>query len=245
MRIESKDLSRPICIIPARGNSKRLPRKNIIDLCGRPLISWIICEAIQSGIFSHVYVSTDDTEIASVAKRFGAEIPFRRPRRLSEDTVSVLRVAAHMVETLRQRREVYSTVCISSPTAPLILASDFQLAYSKFRTSNADVLYSICEFGEPPQWALSISKGWLTPMFDMQSFEKESQELRRAYRIVGGIQFFKSDYLLRNCTTYVAERMVGYLLSRKSGVDIDTVEDLHMANYYLQRRKQEDRKGAS
>ena len=227
---------KPICVVPARGGSKRLPRKNIVDLAGKPLVAWVIGAARESGIFAHVYVSTEDDEIKAVAERYGAEIPFRRPRDLAKDSVSAIKAAAHMADTLRKRGERFGTVCISAPTVPLLTARDFCFAYELFRASGADVLYSVCKMDEPPQWALRRSGRWLTPLFEGKSFEKESQDLEPAYRIVGGIQFFRADHLRRNSNTYIADKMIGYVVEPEKGVEIDTAEDLRKAHYYLQRR---------
>ena len=199
-------------------------------------MAWVIGAARESGIFAHVYVSTEDDEIKAVAERYGAEVPFRRPRDLAKDSVSAIKAAAHMVDTLCKRGERFGTVCISAPTVPLLTARDFCFAYELFRASGADVLYSVCKMDEPPQWALKRSGRWLTPLFEEASFEKESQDLEPAYRIVGGIQFFRADHLRRNSNTYIADKMIGYVVRPEKGVEIDTEEDLHKARYYLQRR---------
>ena len=225
-----------ICVVPARAGSRRLPRKNLALLGGKPLLAWIIGAALDSNVFEHVYVSTEDPEIAMTAKYFGAEVPYSRPQELARDDVSALQVAIDLVCFLRSRGEDYETICVSAPTAPLVISDDFSQAYRLFQKSKAKVLHSICELEEPPQWALKLEDRSLRPMFGLDAFKQESQQLSKSYRILGGIQLFQTSYLLKE-KSYIGDPMVGYLIRRERGVDVNTLEDLELAEFYLRRRR--------
>lgn len=238
----SRSVTDVICIVPARGGSRRIPGKNITNLHGKPLVAWIIDAAMTSNLFEHVYVSTEDPQIARVARSYGAEVPYTRPRQLARDNVSALKAAIDLMLYLRDKGVIYKTVCISAPTAPLLTAMDFVKAYQMFLRTKASVLHAVCELDSPPQWALEFDGELLGPMFDVNTFKKESQDLKKAYRIVGGIQLFQADLLLRE-RSYIGRPMVGYVVDRERGVDIDTIEDLELAQFYMERRGREPQHG--
>jgi CMP-N-acetylneuraminic acid synthetase len=191
--------------------------------------------ALGAGIYEHVYVSTEDREIADIAAGFGAEIPYIRPDELARDGIAAVYPAVHLTEFLKTRGETYDDVCVSDPTAPFLESEDHRHAYEIFVESDADMLHPTTAFEHPPQRALYIDGNRAKPLYGMDQVRKESQELEPAYRITGGIQFAKSDYLLE-FQSYHAESMAAYIVDQYKGVDIDTFEDLAQAEYFLTTR---------
>ena len=228
---------RPICIIPARGGSRRLPRKNIAPLAGKPLMGWIIEAALQSDIFDHVYVSTEDEEIAAKAEELGAELPYRRPSELANDSVGSPQVAADLVLYLQRKGQHYDSICLAEPVAPFFTAEDFRSAYGLFRSGHVDVLHTISRFPDPPQWALKSEGGCFTPMFGIHHHLKESQNLAPAYRVMG-IVFVRTSHLLETRSA-ISNSMGGYLIKGMKTVTIHTVEDLMLAELSYHRKVRE------
>jgi CMP-N-acetylneuraminic acid synthetase len=231
----SNEARKAVCIVPARGGSKRIPRKNIVPLHGKPLIAWALEAVLASEIYERVYVSTEDREIAAVAVEFGAEVPYMRPDELARDGIAAVYPAVHLVEFLKERGEEYEDVCVSDPTAPFIGPEDHRIAYETFVASGVEVLHSVCAFEHPPQRALYMDGDRAKPLYGTTEVRKESQELVQTYRITGGIQIVRTDYLLKN-QSYHSDSMAAYIVDQYKGVDIDTPDDLALAEYYLERQ---------
>ncbi|MFA5583872.1 MAG: pseudaminic acid cytidylyltransferase, partial [Bacteriovoracaceae bacterium] len=140
-----------LCVIPARGGSKRIPRKNIKDFCGKPMIAWSIEAALDSGLFDKVIVSTDDAEIAEVAKKYGAEVPFIRPAELSNDFTGTVPVIKHAIQTLSQSGLKFENVCCIYATAPFIQIQDLKIGYQKLLEKDVLFSFAATEFSFPIQ----------------------------------------------------------------------------------------------
>ena len=222
---------RPVCIIPARGGSKRLPKKNLAVLGGKPLIAWTIEAALASRIFAHVYVSTEDEEIQVTAERFGAEVPYRRPAVLATDDVGSPRVAVDLVEFLGHKGDHYDIVCLAEPVAPFFTAEDFRRAYDVFREKDVVVLHTVSRFPDPPQWALGEEDGNFFPMYGSHYHLQESQELEPAFMVMG-IVFLRTSHLLATRSA-IASEMAGYIIQGHTAVTIHTKEDLMLAEFRL------------
>ena len=216
--------SKPICIIPARGGSKRIPRKNIIPFNGKPLIAWSIETALKSKIFSRVIISTDDAEIASVAQDYGAEIPFMREAELANDFATT----AEVIEDTLSKLEHTEHTCCLYPTAPLIKIDDFQKAYAKLIDTNADCIISVTEYDFHPLRAFEITQD------DQLSFKwpenalTRSQDLPDLLHDAGAFYFFKTAAFKKQ-NKLVMKNTVGHSIERSRAVDIDTPEDLEFA----------------
>jgi CMP-N-acetylneuraminic acid synthetase len=182
-----------------------------------------------------VYVSTEDAEIAAIARRFGADIPYIRPIHLADDHAGVVDVGIDLLQFLEKRKETYETVCLSDPSSPLLTAEDFRHAFIRFQHSGSDILHAVCAFEHPPQRSVSLEGDLLRPMYSLTDLRKKSQELQPAYRIIGGIHFIRTEFLLKH-QTWHSENMVGYEVSRDRAVDIDTAHDLQMAEFLMQTR---------
>lgn len=227
-----------IAILPARGGSKRIPRKNIKEFCGKPMIAWSIEAAKKSGIFDKIVVSTDDAEIASIARSYGADIPFKRPVEFSDDKTGTHAVIKHAIQALEAQTISCQHICCIYPTAPFIQVQDILEGYENI-TQTPQVQYSfpVCEFSYPIQRALKYNEGKLS-MFQPHHFTSRSQDLEPAYHDAG--QFYwgtKEAYL--NDLPIFSDRTLPIIIPRMRTIDIDTVEDwelaLLMAQYLLPR----------
>ena len=177
-----------ICIIPARGGSKRIPRKNIKIFNGRPIIAYSIDAAIASGCFDKVIVSTDDNEIARVAKDFGAEVPFMRPAEISNDLAATNPVISHAVDWMESKGNLINHVCCLYATAPFIEPNSISNAYKKFKEMNADFCFSVTSFPFPIQRAIKITENDKVELFQPEHFLSRSQDLDETYHDAG--QFY-------------------------------------------------------
>lgn len=176
-----------VAIIPARGGSKRIPRKNIREFRGKPMMAWSIEAARESGCFDRVVVSTDDDEIADVAHRYGAEVPFRRPRELADDLTPTVPVIAHAIEALEATMEAVEYACCIYPTAPFVLSEDLKASFEVFRRSEADFVLACTTFDYPVQRALRVREGRIGMVQPEHQFTR-SQDLEVLYHDAG--QFY-------------------------------------------------------
>jgi pseudaminic acid cytidylyltransferase len=212
-----------IAIIPARGGSKRIPRKNIKEFCGKPMIAYAIYAAKQSGLFDHIVVSTDDEEITEIAKAFGAEIPFVRPAELANDFTTTVPVIAHAIEACRNLGWNFDYVCCIYPGVPFIQIDDLRGAFSTLTSHDANYCFTITEFPSAIQRALKkLNTG------NMQSFYPEfqltrTQDLEPAYFDAGQFYWGKAVAWLTNPKIHCSG--LGYPVPNWRVVDIDTPED--------------------
>ncbi len=216
--------SKPICIIPARGGSKRIPRKNIIAFNGKPLIAWSIETALKSEVFSKVIVSTDDEEIANIAKEYGAEIPFLREADLANDFATT----AEVIEGTLKKLEQTEYACCLYPTAPLISTDDFQQAYAKLIETNADCIITVTDYDFHPLRAFEIeTEGKLGFKWPENALTR-SQDLPNLLHDAGAFYFFKTS-AFKQQNKLVMKNTIGHSIERNRAVDIDTPEDLEFA----------------
>lgn len=216
--------TKPICIIPARGGSKRIPRKNITPFNGKPLIAWSIETALHSKVFSKVIVSTDDEEIAKIAKQYGAEIPFMREADLANDFATT----AEVIEGTLKKLEQTEYACCLYPTAPLIKTDDFQNAFSKLVETNADCIITVTDYDFHPLRAFEIDAGDKLNFKWRENALTRSQDLPTLLHDAGAFYFFKtSEFKKQN--KIVMANTIGHKIERSRAVDIDTPEDLEFA----------------
>lgn len=170
-----------LAVIPARGGSKRIPRKNIHAFAGKPIIAYSIAAAQRSGLFDAVIVSTDDEEIAQVARDFGATTPFLRPPELSDDHTGTTAVVAHAVEQVQRDGRAVDAACCIYATAPLIAVDDLRAGHDRLAGGDLDYVFSAARYAFPPQRALLVGDdGRVAPMFPEHS-ETRSQDLPPVY----------------------------------------------------------------
>ena len=223
---------RVLGLIPAKGASTRLPRKNLRLLGGRPLLDWTIAAARDAGLCDRVVVSTEDAEVAALARTAGAEVPFERPGALAVDPAGVVQVALHALETLATAGDRFDLICIMLPTCPFRTAADLKDAFEHFRARPEPNLMSVSPFDHTPFNAVGIGDdGLLFPHFP-ERFGRKSQEQPAAYRPNGAIHILDVPWF-RQSRSYLAPPVIAYVMPRERSIDIDSEEDLREAESLL------------
>ncbi len=217
-----------ICVIPARGGSKRIPHKNIKEFNGKPIIAYSIEAAIQSNCFDKVIVSTDDDKIAEVAKKYGAEIPFIRPIELSDNYTATLPVIKHAIQCLEDNGNLIENVCCLYATAPFIQPKIIYKAFQQLQQSKAGYCFGVTSFSFPIQRAIKITHTGRVKMFHPENFLSRSQDLEESYHDAGQFCWGKSQSFKDEVSTF-SEASSPYILPRYLVQDIDTIEDWIMA----------------
>lgn len=216
-----------LAIITARGGSKRIPRKNIKEFCGKPILAYSIEAALQSGIFDKVMVSTEDEEIAEVAKRYGAKIPFFRSQEASDDYATTNDVILEVLEEYGKRGETYDLACCIYPTAPFVTSDKLQGAVRALEGSDADTLIPVVAFSYPPQRAMIVKEGRL--VFRCPEYlDSRSQDLEPQYHDVGQFYVFRTDAFKRNRKLMVGN-ILPWIVPELEVQDIDNQTDWQIA----------------
>lgn len=223
------DGRRVLGFVPARGGSKGLPRKNILDLAGRPLIAWTLAAAQASRYIDRCIVSTDDEEIARVAAAHCGDVPFLRPAELAGDDAETFTALAHAVA----RVPGYDLIVILQPTSPLRSADDIDATLETLQRHAAPACVSVVEPGKSPFWSYRIDEhNRLAPLLDPRYSRMRRQDLPTSYVLNGAVYAAHIDWLMvhRSC---VSEETVPYVMPVERSVDIDTAFDLELAELYL------------
>jgi N-acylneuraminate cytidylyltransferase len=220
-------------VIPARGGSKRIPRKNIKEFFGQPIISYSIKVAIASNCFDRSIVSTDDAEISEVAKSFGAEVPFHRSQELSDDYAGIMPVIKHAIEWFDNHEQSPTEVCCIFATAPFVQVDALRNAYEQMRHENADYCFSLTSFAFPIQRAIKLTPEKRINMFYPDYFEKRSQDLVEAYHDAGQFYWGKAE-AFRLQQPLFSSAASPYILPRHLVQDIDSKEDWKRAELMFQ-----------
>ncbi|EME5357382.1 pseudaminic acid cytidylyltransferase [Pseudomonas aeruginosa] len=213
-----------LAIIPARGGSKRIPRKNIKDFCGKPMIAWSIEAALKSGCFDKIVVSTDDIEIADIAREYGADVPFLRPKSLADDHTGTLPVIRQAIEACQERGIPARQVCCIYATAPFIRPEDLSEGLSLLDRSGAAYAFSVTTFAFPILRAIRLREDGRVGMFWPEYLTTRSQDLEEAYHDAGQFYWGQVEAWLREIPLFT-EASVPVLLPRHRVQDIDTPED--------------------
>lgn len=217
-----------LAVIPARGGSKRIPRKNIKPIGGKPMIAWSLQAAQNAGIFDRIVVSTDDVEIAEVAQEYGADVPFIRPAGLSDDHTGTIPVIAHAIEWHQAQGYVPQQVCCIYATAPFVKAEDIQRGAKILESSGADFAFSVTSFAFPIQRAMKLRSDGRMEMFDPTQFQTRSQELPEAYHDAGQFYWGTQSAWLSGAPIF-SPVSVPVVVPRYRVQDIDTPEDWQQA----------------
>lgn len=216
-----------VCLIPARGGSKRIPRKNIRAFRGRPMIAWSIEAAHASGLFSRVIVSTDDAEIAEISRTLGAEVPFLRPARLADDHATTAQVITHALDWLEGVAALPDRLCCLYATAPFVRASDL-CAGAALMGEGIDFVLAATDYAFPIQRALRIGPDGAVEMFAPGNYATRSQDLVPAYHDAGQFYWGRS-MAWRTAPAFFGPATRALILPRHRVQDIDTPEDWHRA----------------
>lgn len=230
---------RLLALIPAKGSSTRLPRKNALVLDGEPLVTRTIRCARESGVFADIVVSTEDPEIAELARTAGAAVPFIRPRELSVDPAGVVDVTLHALDEMQARGQSYDVVIILLPTSPFRTADDIREALRIFNAQDCDNLMSVSPYEHQPLAALTLSNGLLTPLLpDWLNRTGAGADAKTpvVVRANGAITICRIERLRRE-RNYYAYPLAAYEMPIERGVDIDTIDDLRLAEYLSQQEK--------
>ena len=217
-----------LCIIPARGGSKRIPKKNIKLFNGQPIISYSIQEALKTKLFDSVIVSTDDEEIASIAKSFGAEVPFLRSPETSNDYATTLDVLKEVVSNLNDYSKAYKNVCCLYPCTPLVTADILLKSYDKFISEDMDTLLTTQEYRHPIQRALALKDGEVIDFVNKAHISTRTQDLDVYYHDAGQFYYHKSSLILNQQSIYDG-KTGHYLLPISRAQDIDNEDDWILA----------------
>ena len=216
-----------VAIIPARGGSKRIPRKNIKLFHGIPLIAYSIKVALKSKLFDKVIVSTDDEEIAKIAIKYGASVPFIRPIQLSDDFTGTGAVVNHALEYLKSVGETYDFVCTIYATAPFLDEKYLIEGFEKLKSSNAKNAFSCTSMPFPIQRTFKITQNERCEMFWPENFPKRSQDLEEAFQDAG--QFYWTNLNIKSDDIIFGKDSIPVILPRFLVQDIDTLEDWQRA----------------
>jgi pseudaminic acid cytidylyltransferase len=211
-----------LAIIPARGGSKRIPKKNIKDFFGKPIIAYSVEAAVKSQLFVEVMVSTDDQEIAQAAKEYGAKVPFMRSAKNANDTATLADVIDEVKQCYLKNNQKFDYICCILPTAPLITTENLKKGLKLLKENNADSIRPVVRFSYPIQRALRMTDGKIK-MFYPEHKKSRSQDLESAFHDAG--QF----YWMRDETGLRGENNLGFEISPVQVQDIDTEEDWQIA----------------
>lgn len=213
-----------VTVIPARGGSKRIPRKNIKEFCGKPMIARSIEAARASRCFDKIIVSTDDHEIAEVAREWGATVPFIRPEELSDDYTGTLPVVRHAVEWLNEHDGPVNFACCIYATAPFVTPEDLQKGWELILREACSYAFSVTSYAFPIQRAIRMTEEGRVGMFNPEHFKTRSQDLEEAYHDAGQFYWGSADAWLQQ-RQFFSEQAAPVFLPRHRVQDIDTPED--------------------
>lgn len=237
----SEDISvmecKKLAIITARGGSKRIPRKNIKEFCGRPILAYSIQAAVESGIFDTIMVSTDDEEIAEIAKQYGAEVPFYRSAETANDYATTNDVLLEVLAEYEKRGQYFDMAVCIYPTAPFVTADKIKTAVEQLSDSDADTLIPVVAFSYPPQRAMIVEEGKLVFEYP-QYLDSRSQDLVPHYHDVGQFYVFRTKAFKKNRKLMVGN-ILPLVVSELEVQDIDNQTDWEIAEmkYRLMKEK--------
>jgi CMP-N,N'-diacetyllegionaminic acid synthase len=219
-----------LALIPARGGSKGIPRKNIRGLCGKPLIAWSIEVAQEAASVDKIVVSTDDKEIAEIALRYGAEVPFLRPPELAQDETPGIDPVLHALDKLPK----FDTILVLQPTSPLRTAGDIDGILKMYREHQAPAAVSICESSKHPNWMFYCGEdGTMSPFMDIPIMTRR-QDLPTIYTVNGALYLAKTSWLKENKSFFSADTL-GYMMPSERSIDIDTSLDMDWVEFLMRK----------
>ncbi len=219
---------KPYAIITARGGSKRVPKKNIRDFCGKPIIAYSIEAAIESELFDEVMVSTDSEEIAEIAKKYGAVVPFMRSEKTSNDYADTTDVLNEVIEMYKEYGVIFDELCCIYPTAPFITSDKLKESYKLLQDVDVFNVISIVEFSFPPQRGMILSDNNFIEPVDLEGINSRSQDLPIIYHDCGQFYWMKTEKYLKN-NDILNNHTRPYFISELEVQDIDNETDWKLA----------------
>ena len=219
-----------LAIIPARGGSKRLSRKNILDFAGKPLIAWSIESALRSKYIDRVVISTDDQEIADISKKYGADVPFMRPDELATDKATSIDVVLHLLEKLETDNKFYDYIILLQPTSPLRTTQNIDESVELLQSKNSDSVISVCKAEHSPLWCNTLPEDDdLCGFIKESTVNKRGQDLEQYYRLNGAIYLCSINSLKKENAFFLKSNCLAYKMEQEQSVDIDTKVDFMLA----------------
>ncbi len=238
--IELIDGKTVLAIIPARGGSKGVPRKNIKNLCGKPLITWTIEEALKSKYIDRLVVSTEDEEIAEISRKHGAEIPFLRPIELAKDDTPGIEPLLHCIYWLKNNENYYPDyLCTLQCTSPFRNSKHIDEALELLIKEKGDSIIGICKSEVSPYWMKSVVNGKLIDFMEGSAKYTRRQDLPAVYRLNGAVYIGKTDLLLKNRNWYT-NNTLPYIMRQEDSIDIDTIYDFRFAELMMKEKLRND-----
>jgi CMP-N-acetylneuraminic acid synthetase len=219
-------------LIPARGGSKGLPRKNLRPLCGKPLIAWTIEQALKSKYLDKVVVSTDDTEIAEMSKKYGAEVPFMRPKELATDEAKSVDVILHAIKFFESNNQHFDTIVLLQPTSPLRATENIDKAIETFFENNCESLVSVSEAPHSLFWSFEIKNGYLEPFLGKDFLNKRRQDLPKLYLPNGAI-YISTKETIEKYISFFTDSTYPYIMPPERSIDVDTELDFRIAELLI------------
>jgi pseudaminic acid cytidylyltransferase len=223
-------MKKRLLVIPARGGSQRIKRKNIKEFCGKPIISYSISAAQESNLFHTIHVSTEDDEIFDLAKFLGVHPKFKRDKYQSDNDYPLLELLKDLYHKFKEIGDDFNEIWMLLPCAPLIDASDLILASKEYEgLLNCEGLIAVSEYSAPIEWAFFLEESnKLTPVSE-GDFLTPSQNLKKQYYDTGSFCIFSRNLLIDNHTVSIYSKLHGYILPREKSIDIDTIDDWSFA----------------
>lgn len=219
-------------IIPARGGSKGIPRKNVKNLGTKPLIAWTIEQALEATLLEDIIVTTDDEEIADVAKQWGAKIPFMRPTELAQDTTPGIDVILHALGYAQN----FQRIVLLQPTSPFRTSADIDGIIQYCDDRQAPSAVSITPASKHPFWSYSLQDETLVPLINGDATKKTRQELPKAFNLNGALYLAETEWL-KQTKTLLHDTTLGYVMPTERSIDLDTERDWQWAEFLLENDK--------
>ena len=222
---------RVMALIPARGGSKGIKGKNIINLEGKPLIAYTIEAALNSKYIDEVYVSTDSEQIAEKSLMYGAKIPFMRPKYLASDTAKTVDAVCHFIKEMESLGEYFDILVLLQPTAPLRTSNDINKALECFCVNKYQSLVSVSEVNDNPILMRKIDQNGIMTKLLNENSTMRRQDMEKVYRVNGSI--YINNVMEINSDTSFNDNIIPYIMPKEHSIDIDEYVDLEIARYYL------------
>lgn len=222
-----------LALIPARGGSKRLPRKNILEFAGKPMIAWTIEAALKSLYVDQVFVTTDDKEIAYISREYGASVPFIRPENLSDDSAKTIDVILHSLDFFERKGNYFDYLVLLQPTSPLRNHVHLDAALEYMQRKKGECIVGVTEIEHPVEWVTELPESYsLDHFFGSKTFMQTQGSHRKIparYRINGAIYICSVKRIIKEKTMFLKTNSYGFVMDGSVSVDIDTILDFKLA----------------
>lgn len=222
-----------LAVITARSGSKGLPHKNIKDINGKPLIAYSILAAKESGLFDEIYVSTDSEEYATIAKQWGASVPFMRSEALASDSSSSWDSVVEAIAKYKKLGKEFDTVTLLQPTSPLRAAKDIQAGYEMLEQKQASAIIGVCEMDHSPLWSNVLPEDKNMGTFIRDEVRGKNRQMLPTYYRINGALYIVTVEKLEDIANLYSESCYAYVMPAERSVDIDTLMDFKIAEVYM------------